>query len=145
MNIVQFEPKHLEELLLQPSQALMQPVLSNPDYGRGLASAGPAFTGIAEEGVIACMGLIPQWQDRAIAWGLISAEAGRHFVQITKAVFRTMELYPYRRIEASVLTQFEQGHRWAKLLGFKRECTMKAYLPNGDDCDLYARVKWKSA
>lgn len=121
----------------------MQPTLSDPKYGMSLAQGGPAYSGVVGDQVIACMGLIPQWEHRAIAWGLIAKEAGPYFVQITKAVFRTMELHPYRRIETAVISTFEQGHRWAQLLGFKREGTMEFYTPDGHACDLYARVQCK--
>lgn len=144
MEIVPFKPEHLETLLLQPSQKMLQPHILNKGYGEGLAAAGPAYSGVVDDAVIACMGLIPQWPGRAIAWGLIAAEAGSHFITITKAVFRTMELHPFRRIETAVASNFEQGHRWARMLGFEREGKMRAYTPTGDDCDLYARVQWKS-
>jgi hypothetical protein len=51
-----------------------------------------------------------------------------------------MELHPYKRIETSVATDFEQGHRWAQMLGFKNEGTMRCFTPQGMDCDLYARI-----
>ena len=143
MMIVKFEPQHLETLLLQPSQAMMQSIINKPGYGESLAVAGPAYSAIDGDQVFACMGMIPQWEDRAIAWGLISAEAGQHFRAITKAVLRSMELHPFRRIETAVACNFPQGHRWVKMLGFEREGTMRAYTPFGDDCDLYARVRWK--
>lgn len=143
MRIEPFTPDHLERLLLQPSQTMMQPLLTDRSYGENLFRGGPAYAGVVDDQVIACMGLIPQWEHRAHAWGLIAKEAGPYFVQITKAVMRTMEMHPYRRIETAVLSHFSQGHRWAELLGFKREGTMRAYTPTGDDCDLYARVSCK--
>ena len=143
MRIEQFKPEHLTELLLQPSQAMMQPVLSQRDYGTALASAGPAYTVIIDDNVVACLGIIPQWEGRAIAWGLIGSEAGKEFYAIHKAVKRFLDLQDYRRIETAVSSDFEQGHRWAKLLGFENEGTMRAYTPDGRDCDLYARIKWK--
>ena len=37
--------------------------------------------------------------------------------------------------------EFEQGHRWAKMLGFTMEAErMRAYRPDGGDVALYARV-----
>jgi hypothetical protein len=141
MRIVVFEPEHLKKLLLQPSQAMLQPTLSDPQYAESLKLGGPAYSGLVGDEVLACMGLVQQWENRAIAWGLISKEAGPHFITITKAVFRTMELHRFRRIETSVRTNFEEGHRWARMLGFKREGTMTAFTPDGTDCDLYARVK----
>lgn len=143
MTIETFEPKHLELLLLQPNQAMMQPTLKSPEYGEGLAKAGPAYSAVCGGQVYACMGMIPQWGDRAIAWGLISGAAGPYFYTITKAIFRAMEQHPFRRLETAVACNFPQAHRWVKLLGFEREGTMRAFTPTGEDCDLYARITWK--
>jgi hypothetical protein len=141
MRIVPFEPNHLERLLLQPSQAIMQETLTKQEYATSLHSAGPAYSLVDGDEVFASMGLIPQWENRALAWGLISAESGPHFVLIHKAVRRTMTAHPYRRIETAVACDFEQGHRWASMLGFKCEGRMRAYTPDGRDCDLYARIQ----
>lgn len=141
MKIVPFEPEHFEKLILQPSQAIMQPFLSDREYATNLARAGQAFTAIDGNDVVCCAGVIAQHPLRAIAWAVVSKDAGTHFVQLTKAIKRFLELTGYKRIETAVSTDFEQGHRWAKLLGFEREGTMKSYAPNGDDYDLYARIK----
>lgn len=141
MRIVPFEPDHLNRILLQPSQAIMQPIMSNPEYGPSLAKAGPAYSLVDGDAVFATAGLIKQWDHRAIAWALISEEAGPHFFMIHKAVRRALTFHNYRRVETSVSCDFEQGHRWARMLGFEREGRMRAFTPDGRDCDLYARVQ----
>lgn len=138
--IVPFQPEHLSQLMLQPSQVYLQPMLANPHYGEYLVKAGPAYSCIVDDVVFACAGLIPQWENRAMAWALISGEAGKHFLSIHRAVKRTFAMHPYRRIETTVAMNFEEGYRWADLLGFEREGLMRKYVPNGDDCYLYARV-----
>ena len=140
MMIVAFNPSHLDRLLLQPSQALMQPTLADPSYGPSLAAAGPAYSAVDGDAVFACAGIIPQWEGRAVAWALIASEAGRNMVRIHKAVSRALAVHQYRRIETAVASDFEQGHRWALMLGFEREGRMRGYTPDGRDCDLYARV-----
>lgn len=141
MRIVQFEPDHLKLLLLQPSQAIMQPLLDNAEYAQSLKDAGPAYSAVDGDAVFACAGFIPQWEGRTLAWALISAEAGKHFVMITRAVKRAINLHEFRRVETAVRTDFNEGHRWAELLGFKREATMAGYGPDGASYDLYARIQ----
>lgn len=141
MRIVPFEPDHLNRLLLQPSQAVMQPTLTSQNYGENLAKSGPAFSLVDGDSVLACSGLIPQWDNRALAWALISAEAGSHFLAVHRGVKRAIELYPYRRIETAVKSDFSEGHRWMGILGFAKEGTMRGYAPDGCDYDLYARIK----
>jgi hypothetical protein len=140
MRIVQFEPEHLKLLLLQPSQAIMQPTLSSPDYAQSLRDAGPAYSLVDGDVVFASAGFIPQWENRAVAWALIAEEVGTHMVMLHKAVRRALTMHTYRRVETAVACNFPQGHRWAELLGFEREGRMRAFTPDGMDCDLYARV-----
>lgn len=141
MIVLPFEPEHLDELELQQSQLSLQPIISDSKYGYSLKKAGPAFSAQVDGEIIASLGIIPQWEHRAIAWGLIGARANRHLLSVHKAVERFLKMSEYRRIETSVATNFAEGHRWARMLGFEREGTMRAYTPEGFDCDLYARVR----
>ena len=119
---------------------MLQPTLSDPQYGPSLAQAGPAYSLVDGDVVFASAGFIPQWDNRALAWALISAEVGQHMVALTRGVRRALTLHHYRRVETSVACDFEQAHRWAKMLGFEREGRMRAFTPEGQDCDLYARI-----
>ena len=119
---------------------MLQPTLSDPSYGPSLKAAGPAYTLVVGDEVLATAGFIPQWEGRATVWALISKEVGPHMVFLTRAVKRALQLHHYRRVETHVSSDFEQGHRWARLLGFEREGRMRAFTPEGDDCDLYARI-----
>jgi ribosomal protein S18 acetylase RimI-like enzyme len=141
MMIAPFHPDHLASMLLQPAQAGVQPLLGDPAYGASLAQAGPCYSAVVDGVVIACAGLIPQWQGRAVAWALISNAAGPHFLGVHRAVRRALQVHDFRRVETGVVVDFEEGHRWAKMLGFEREGRMRAYTPDGRDCDLYARVR----
>jgi ABC-type branched-subunit amino acid transport system substrate-binding protein len=72
----------------------------------------------------------------------LSPNAGPHMVRITKAVRRFLQACPYRRVEMTVDLDFEAGHRWANMLGFRLEAgRMLAYRPDGGTCSLYARVR----
>ena len=141
MIVVPFEADHLSELLLQESQMMLQPMMKDVKYGLSLEKSGPAFSAVVDGEIIAALGILPQWTNRAIAWGLIGEKAPQHFLSLHKAVSRFLKLSEYRRIETSVASNFAEGHRWAQMLGFENEGTMKAFAPDGSDCDLYARVK----
>lgn len=141
MIVVPFEAGHLRLLALQESQAAFMPLLSNEKYAISLEKEGSAFSAFVGDEIIAALGIIPQWENRAVAWGLIGNGAREHFVPLTKAIIRFLVLTPYRRIETSVDCDFAEGHRWARLMGFENEGRMRAFTPDGRDCDLYARVK----
>lgn len=138
--IVPFAPTHLESLALQPSQVGFSKYF-DPTYGPALQSGGPCFTGVEDKEVIGCAGVIRQWDNRAIAWALLSAHCGKNFPRIHKAVSRFLDSTEFRRIEAFVDVDFEQGHRWVNMLGFEREGYMRAFNPDGRDAVLYARIR----
>lgn len=106
-----------------------------------LSEAGLAWTGEHEGVILGIAGLAPQWENRALAWALISDAAGPHFKCIHKAVKRMLDVSEFRRIEANVDVGFEAGERWMKLLGFKYEGYLTAFRPDGADMLMYARIR----
>lgn len=141
MILVPFKPEHLQMLVLQDAQAWMQPMLEDPGYGAALVDAGPCWTLTDGQSVAMCVGLVRMWENRGQAWALMSAHAGRHMVQAMRMMRGLMDLLPERRIEAVVDADFEQGHRMIRMLGFLKEGVMRAYLPDGRDVAIYARVR----
>lgn len=140
MEIVPFHPDHLQELILQDAQAWMGPML-RPEYGDALVRGGPCFSAIAGGQVIACSGVLRMWENRDQAWALLASNSGRHFIGIYRGMRRFLDLHEARRVEATVDHNFSEGHRLMSMLGFQHEGLMRAYLMDGRDCDLYARVR----
>ena len=141
MDIVPFRPEHLRSLVLQEAQAWMGPMLK-ADYGEYLLRGGPCFTALDGERVLACSGVLRMWDNRDQAWALMAQDAGRRFVKIFRGMSRFLDLHDTRRIEATVDCEFEEGHRLMRMLGFRLEAErMRAYLPDGRDAALYARVR----
>ena len=130
-----------ERLLLQPAQEYMR---SFREFGADfteLSNDGLAWTAEDDGEILGIAGLIVQWENRATAWALVSAGAGKRFVRIHAAVKRFLDVAPFRRIEASVDVGFIEGMRWMEMLGFEYEGLMVAYRPDGADMLLYARIK----
>jgi hypothetical protein len=125
---------------LQAGQAYLAPGLT-PALGSSLVHAGPAFTVATDDGrPIGCIGLVEQWEGRALAWAVLAGDAGRVLVGITRAVRRFLDLGRYRRIEAAVPVGFAAGHRWARLLGFTLEAPVMRSWSAGRDFALYALI-----
>lgn len=70
----------------------------------------------------------------------LSQNCGPFFPEMKTLIERLFDFYNAPRYEAIVKTDFENGHRMIKLLGFEREGTMRKFV-KGCDFDLYARVK----
>ena len=143
MIVTAFRPEHVRALELQQAQRYFAGTLSGEDYGRMLASAGQSFTALDGDRVIACSGCMEIWDNRAMAWALVSKDAGRHMLGVHRAVAGFLAGAKWRSIEASVDVGFQAGMRWMALLGFKQETPepMRAYRPDGGDCYLFARIK----
>jgi hypothetical protein len=139
--VARLAPEHLQELRLQQAQQHLSGNLADPDYVRALAASGNAFTALADGRVIACAGCLELWKDRAFLWSLIGENAGPHMRALVRAAEGYLRVAPWRRIEAAVASDFRQGQRLIRLLGFEFEGRMRAFSPDGADHDLFARVK----
>lgn len=131
--------EHVRQLRLQAAQAEFAPSLTD-QHVHDLIVHGEAYAAVADGMVIACAGVLERWHGRASAWALLSDQAGRHMLELTRAIAAWLERSGLRRVETHVDVNFAAAHRWARLLGFEREGTMRAYTSDGRDADLYARV-----
>lgn len=142
IRIERFKPEHLQLLDLQEGQKELRESFGNPDYGRELAACKFAFTAFAPSGeALVIAGVQEIWANRALAWALISRNAGPFFREIHRAVHGFLVQAPWRRVEMMVEDGFAQAHRWAKMLGMEHEGFMRAYSPAGKDFHIYARIK----
>ena len=140
MNVIPYEPRHLDEMTMQPSQRYLRDFVT-PEAAAAVAGF-PAYTATHGDDILGCGGVVPVWSGRGVAWSFISAKAGPHFVAITRAVRKFLDAQPQDRIETTVDIDFADGHRWARMLGFRLEAgRMQKYRPDGGTCSLYARVR----
>jgi hypothetical protein len=101
-----------------------------------------AFTAMKGEDVMMCGGITELWPGRGHLWCILSEKTKTDFVSAFRTINKFLKDQPYTRVEMSVPYSFSQGHRRAILLGFDVECERaKKYLPNGDDCTLYVKIK----
>lgn len=92
--------------------------------------------------VLACAGVVPLWAGRYVAWAYMGRQSGRRMLPITTAVRGYLDALNARRVELTVLVNYEAAHRWAKLLGFTLETPcMPEYGPDGSDHAMYVRIK----
>lgn len=113
----------------------------------------PAFAGIVKDyfalsawdgsRCVAAAGIVPIYGYRAAAWAMISKDIGsKNMLQLTRKVRAALELDPTPRIETVVRCDFEDGHRWAALLGMELECAfMRKHGIDGQDEAMYVRIK----
>ena len=141
MHLVPFIPAHLEGFEPQEAQAWLAPHLQSQWYIDSLTALGDAFTLIADGKVVGCGGLAKLTERRAQVWALVHKDAGKHLFGATRLVKDFLDAQNFIRMETPVKTSFQAAHRWALMLGFEREGTLKKWGDDGEDYDSYARIK----
>lgn len=141
MIVIPFKREHMENMTIQEKQKGLEDLMTDDIYT--LLEECDSYTFIDGDEVIACAGTIEITPGRAIAWAHISGNIGpKRMVGLTWRVRRFLDMKSYRRVEMDVDCDFEQAHKWARMLGFEMECERRRkYSPDGRDCALYARVR----
>jgi RimJ/RimL family protein N-acetyltransferase len=141
MIIVPFQPEHFEQIDLQTQQLWYRDILDKEKLEQ--VAQGEAYTVLDGDKVVAIGGVQDIWTGRGAVWAFLSYDMRKYMRFCHSAVLKFLEMTKtYNRIECVVDKDFPNGHRWMKLLGFKREGIMEKYLPNGEDVVSYSRVKY---
>jgi len=107
-RVVPFRMIHLEQL--------------NAPHGDNYA--GPAFTAMVDDQPIACAGVILLWPGVGHAWVVVGDIKGyglwitRTVKHMLRDIIRGCDLH---RVEAIVLADAKEHHKWVKLFGFEPE------------------------
>lgn len=90
---------------------------------------------------VALASYVVQWEGLAIGFATLTEEAGPSLISITRRVRQVIESIPdVRRFQMTVRADFEQGNRWARMLGCESEGILRSYGKNGEDHVMYARL-----
>lgn len=140
MKVTPFKAEHFWSLDVQPAQAYVRNYVT-PESIEQLESM-QTFSCVTDDEVLACFGWQELYPHRASAWAYISRNAGPHLLGMTRIAKRLIFGLPHFRVEMEVDCEFEQGHRWARMLGFtlEAEC-LRGLRMDGGDSALYARFQ----
>ena len=144
VKFVRFKARHLDEFKAQAAQAT-EALLASPENTRALEHSPFAFSALYEGRCIGAGGVVEYWDGLGEAWALIGPVPPHCWTSITREVNRVMEeamADGYRRLELHIIDGFEEGHRWARLLGFDRvDHPLRRWGPNDFTYWLYERVR----
>ena len=137
--IVPFIPAHLKGFECIEQQRDIQDIFSQ-EYGEYLCR-GEAYSVFVDGVVVSMHGVLNLEGNRFFSWSLMSNKTMNYMHFITRHVNSFLNKFKSGRVETIVLTDFKQGHRWVKLLGFKNETPngMEKYFNDKNYC-LYSRV-----
>ena len=131
LSCVPFKAEHAASL-----EDLAEGVVAflTPDAA-ALVVGGNSWTVLNGDTVLACFGTLQLWPGRHMGWAGVSESAGPHMTYITRRA-RECARSVVGRVEFQVREDFENGNRWAKLLGFQIENPpgiLKQYGPEGEN------------
>lgn len=142
IEVAPFKAEHFDYILETGMvDKKLRPFLTK-DHGQNIEKRGGYFSILEDKKAVAIGGITEFWKGRGEAWLIFGQPRTQSFVTIFKIVQRFIQLSTLSRIEMIIECDFVQGHRWARLLGFKKECEkMEKYLPDGSNASLYALVR----
>lgn len=143
MKIIQFSSDHLDEMAdFGNQEGIARPMLGQIREAR-YEDLGPASSFCVDGRVIGCVGLFEVTQYRATVWALIAKQDfAQRFISIHRATKRLLDAQTYKRIDVQVVFDDRAGHRWMRLLGFKREVFCRPwFMPDGSAVSEYVRLK----
>ena len=105
-----------------------------------------AFTGLIDEEIVVCGGVLPYWKGVGEAWVVSSTLVERYPIFFAKTVWRRLELIieimDLERVQTTIDAEHEVSMRWAERMGFVREGLMRKYIA-GRDFYRYALIREK--
>lgn len=121
---------------LQCARDMLAIALRNPESACMGFGTNDRLYGIA--------GSYRQWAGSSQLWAVFDAESERYPIALRRACLQLIsyavakqELY---RVSLTVKSEYTKGNRFAHSLGFDFEGKMLAFLPDGSDANLYARL-----
>ena len=113
------------------------PFINAHTHGRTLATSGPAFAGWDGDQLLGVAGVARGWPGVGEAWAILTDAGRRKPIAVCRMVRDGLSLCAragrFRRVHADVISTFARGCRWVEALGFKAECVLERYGPNGED------------
>lgn len=136
-SVVPFKHWHYEWVLGAPSTDSQGIALDVSTLSA--LEAHNSWTCVLDGDPIACGGTMQQWPGRHIAWAYFTERTGPHMKFLTSVASDVLSKAK-GRVEMTVRSDFELGHRWARMLGFKVETPrMERFGPQGEDHAAYVR------
>lgn len=89
--------------------------------------------------VVACIGVRECGEGHGHSWAMFAESSRGKLFSIHKHVSRYLRDSGYSTIWADVRESYGDGHRWAKLLGFKSVSVEEDYYEDGTNAVMYRR------
>ncbi len=113
-------------------------------YMKNHTEGTPAFTVLVKGKPVLSFGIYPIWEGLAEGWMIPSNLINRNAVATVKGArnifYHAGTAMGLRRLQFLVRSTNLPACRFAEVLYFEREATLRSYGPEGDDYHVYARL-----
>ena len=141
MRLEPFRATDLQRFSNYGGQDWMAPTFEAESFGL-VEKQGGAFSAEHEGQFLGVGGLLHHSDFRATAWCVLNRTDPKNFLLIHRVVSTHLNRQKYRRIDAIVDLEFEDGLRWVRLLGFVLEVTYKPFcMPDGRPASEWVRLR----
>lgn len=141
MRVVPFDFGHFYAIDPQPAQAHIPKMVKSEQVAM-LAATGCSYTALAGDMPVFVYGVAQVYPHRAALWAYFDKDSGKHMRGIHRVAQEFVASLDYQRLEFEVACDFEQGHRWARMLGFTCDVErLRCYDIRGGDVAIYSKVK----
>lgn len=93
---------------------------------------------------VAVLGLTMQWAGMGEVWSVLSEEAKKNPIALTKYCRKLLDFYArelkVKRYQATVRKDYCTGQKWLAALGFRFEAELSKYGPGGVDHHMWRRL-----
>lgn len=135
--IERFAPEDLAAMDIQAVQTEL--AVDRLALGRSYAAMGRCFT-VRRGGdgaIVMCAGALESHAHYATLWASLAPDARRAMPDITRAVALFVERLAHRRVDTTVRSDHQAGHRWVHRLRFVPEARLNDYYADGGDAVIY--------
>lgn len=137
-HITQMNMRDLDKRMLEMAGNWEEKLLNTMALGR-------TMTGMKDDIILGCGGILPLWEGVAEGWLLTADEIEQYPLAFHKLVRQFIseaeEALNLHRIQIFVWSEFETSIEWVKRLGFESEGLMKAFSADRQDFYRMAKVR----
>ena len=137
-KLVSFKPEHLVVMGGSIQGMITQEAIE-------IYKNNPSFTLLIDGKPVGLGGVIVLWQGVGEVWTYLTDEILKKPIFLhkqTKKILAEITTHlKLKRIQASVLFDFDKGCKWLEKLGFTRESVMPLYGANGETFVRYVRLE----
>ncbi len=139
--IVEYKPEHFLNMNITASQHEMVPY-QDEFYAKHMGESPYMFSYMKDKMILAVGGISHRAAKRGEAFLIADEKIGKKdYIFIRNFTRELIEKSMYSRIEATIEKDDKRGQKWLKSMDFEYEGTLRKYGLNGEDHEIYARIK----